>query len=59
MNESDEYCDECGGKCDGCHSLRKPSIDDQIEQIMKMITSQSSIVVKKVLERLQTLLETQ
>jgi hypothetical protein len=59
MNESDEYCDECDGKCDECHSLRKPSIDDQIEQIIKVITSQSTIVVKKVLERLQKILETQ
>jgi hypothetical protein len=42
MNESDE--------CNECHSLCKPSIDDQIDQIMKMIISQSSIVVKKVLE---------
>ena len=59
MNDSDECGRECGRECDGCHSLSKSSIDDQIEQIMKIITSQSSIVVKKVLERLQKLLETQ
>ena len=47
------YCDECGRECDGVHSGRKSSIDDQIEQIMKLITSQSYNIVKEVLKRLQ------
>lgn len=32
MENSDEveYCDECGGECDGVHSNRVPTLDDRV-----------------------------
>lgn len=46
------YCDECGGHCDGVHS-RSKNIEDEVNNIIKTLVSDKKrfeLVIKKLKE---------
>ena len=48
----DEYCDDCGGRCDGVHSLRKETREEQIQHLLNLLLSQDKQMLDEVLQRL-------
>jgi len=52
----DDYCDQCGGKCDGVHNNQKYVEQDEICFLTKTIMSRGTEFATKVLNDLQKLL---
>lgn len=50
-----EYCDDCGGKCDGVHSIPKPEMH-QVDLLVKVLLSQKKEILEKVLTKVQNIL---
>ena len=53
MNTIIDYCDECGGVCDGVHSITPSKTADEIaQQLFDIITSHSQSIIEKVKHKL-------
>lgn len=50
--EDEEYCDICGGPCEGVHSLPK-STEQEIQLLVDILRSQNQSILKEALRRLK------
>jgi hypothetical protein len=61
--EENEYCEGCGGECDGCCRQSHPnfnnmgpiSIDDQIDEMINILLSNSKEFINKFLAKIEDL----
>lgn len=52
MSDNDEYCDICGGICDGIHGVTKIIIEEkQINNLINIIMQYDDEIIKKVILR--------
>ena len=48
-----EYCNDCGDKCDGVHSItRMKTIEEQAEELSKIVLSYGTHITEKVIKQL-------
>lgn len=47
-----EYCDYCGRKCDGVHSIKLNNKEKEIQNIVKVLESYSEKVIDKVIKQI-------
>jgi hypothetical protein len=47
-----EYCDYCGRKCDGVHSIKLNNKEKEIQNIVKMLESYSEKVIDEVIKQI-------
>ena len=52
-----EYCNECGGTCDGVHAIHNYNENDEIDNIVMMLVSRGNKVMLKVYEQLKERIE--
>jgi hypothetical protein len=47
-----EYCDYCGRKCDGVHSIKINNKEKEIQNITKVLESYGEKVVDEIIKRI-------
>lgn len=47
-----EYCDYCGTKCDGVHSIKPNNKEKEIQNIVKMLESYSEKVIDEIIKQI-------
>lgn len=53
------YCDECGGSCDGVHSIKNAtSSENKVERIVQLILQQPQDIQTQIFIRLKEIQQT-
>jgi len=48
----EEYCDNCGRKCDGVHSIKKNNKEKEIKKIVNMLESYGEKMVDEIIKQI-------
>lgn len=53
MDMEDEYCDDCGGTCEGVHSMNETNTDEkEIQMLVNIILSKKEKFIDEVIKRI-------
>ena len=49
----EEYCNECGGQCEGVHAIHHNTDNDEVNRIVDLIVSRGNKIMMEVYNQLK------